>query len=63
MSNLSSREIAESEYEKTIQDVWLAAPPLGGTVTLKDGRVVPTWEVHFIRNIIENRIRTSKAAA
>jgi hypothetical protein len=60
MSKLSKR--AEREYEKTIQEVCLAAPPLGGTVTLKDGRVVPAWEVHFIRTIVELRIHNSEAA-
>jgi hypothetical protein len=62
VSNLLEREIAEREYEKTIQDVCLAAPPMGGTVTLKDGRTIPEWEVHFIRHIVENRIRNSEAA-
>jgi hypothetical protein len=63
MSNLSSREIAEREYEKTIEEVCLAAPPIGGTVTLKDGHVVPEWEVHFIRHIVEHRLRNHFAAA
>ncbi len=52
LSKRARRDIAEREYEKTIQEVCLAAPPIGGTVTLKDGRVVPAWEVHFIRTIV-----------
>jgi hypothetical protein len=60
VSNRSDREIAEREYEKTIEEVCLLAPPRGGTATLKDGRVVPAWEVGFIRTIIE--VRLSAAA-
>jgi hypothetical protein len=62
MSKRSSREIAANEYEKTIEEVCLAAPPMGGTVTLKDGRVVPEWEVNFIRHIVEQRLRNHFAA-
>jgi hypothetical protein len=57
VSNRSDREIAERE--KTIEEVCLAAPRRGGTVTLKNGRVVPAWEVEFIRNIIEVRLNAA----